>query len=220
MPDLSKHSHSNVPDEPARTSVPPRLVQAHRWLTRLLVLAVVVAIVVSLVAMPDDSLATGAGWAVVFGLVLGGNVLAVFAAVGFGRYGDLIQGIQNGARPALVTAVGGLCFVLGASSAPASLAVVVVAVLALATAGTTIALRRARKRARVRCPQCGQGWIEQYRVKGTGEVVQVCFACETTWPPDPEMAAAAPNGMPLRLYMAGRGFEPYWEGLDEIRRPA
>lgn len=220
MPDQEKHSHGNIPDEAVPTSVPRRLVRAHQWLIRLALLGVVVVIAVSLIAMPEESRIARGGAAVLFGGVLGLVVVAGFAAVGAGRYGDVPQGLRDGVRPALITAVGGLCLALAAYTAPGNGAFAAVVALAVAAAGTGIALGRARDRARPRCPQCTEGRVEEYRVKGTGEVVRACFACETTWAPDPEMAAAAPNGMPLRLYMAGRGFDPCWEGLDEIRRPA
>jgi hypothetical protein len=196
---------------------PAGLARAHRWLTRLLPVGVAVVIVVSVVAIPADARARTAGAALVLGPLVGLVVVAAFAAVAFARSGELVEGLQNGARPAALTAVGAVCLGLAVYSAPGISAVATLVVVALATAGVKTALRRARRSGHQLCSQCGQGRIEQYRVKGTGEVVQVCFTCETTWSPDPEMTAAAPNGMPLRLYMAGRGFEPYWEGLEELR---
>ena len=31
------------------------------------------------------------------------------------------------------------------------------------------------------CPECGQGWIEQVRVKATDEILYVCEECDATW---------------------------------------
>lgn len=61
------------------------------------------------------------------------------------------------------------------------------------------------------CPRCGQGSVQRYRFKPTGEHVRVCDECEALWPD--EVALDTDGFQALGDFASKRGGSGLWDEL-------
>ncbi|MFW0775488.1 hypothetical protein ACLRGI_20260 [Paenarthrobacter nitroguajacolicus] len=67
------------------------------------------------------------------------------------------------------------------------------------------------------CPMCEQGRVETYRVKATGEVLQLCDECDSTWDVGAELSATE-FGF-IEDFLKERGLDPLWAELERVEGP-
>jgi uncharacterized Zn finger protein len=66
----------------------------------------------------------------------------------------------------------------------------------------------------VECPMCAQGVITVYRVRASGETIQVCDECESVWEADVELPAPATTT--VERFLDERGLTPLWSELEPV----
>lgn len=66
----------------------------------------------------------------------------------------------------------------------------------------------------IECPSCHQGNVAAYRVKSTGETIQLCDECEGLWGCAVEPGPS--NFDTLQAYMGRRGIPGLWDRHEEV----
>jgi hypothetical protein len=66
----------------------------------------------------------------------------------------------------------------------------------------------------IECPMCAQGVVTVYRVKASGETIQVCDECESAWEADVELPAPATTT--VERFLDERGLTPLRSELEPV----
>lgn len=69
----------------------------------------------------------------------------------------------------------------------------------------------------VLCPRCEQGRVDTYRVKATGEVLQCCEECDSTWDVGAQLSATE-FGF-IEDFLRERGLDPFGDDLEKVEGP-